>query len=381
MKKTNFLPLILLFLMPSVNGESLDWRDYQGGNWVTAIKDQARFGHCWAFASIALVESQVKIFANNPDLAVDLSEQMLQSCVFDRSFLWFMDPIFDFLRDTGTVDEACFPFDDLPDPPACTDRCDDWHSRITRISEWKWLFPPYQPPPHVVDMMKTALESGPIGARITVYRDFASDYTEGVYIHTGGEEMGDHFIVLIGYNDTSADPDQKYWIGKNSWGENWGEQGFCRIRMGTNEAGIEEQVAQVLIHSVSPEECETAGVTLEISTEYVNPGDSFSVVARVCNTGEMWQNAFFTAVLDLGTGSYWFFPSWTLYPPDMDFLEMTFLPGETSIDVIPEMIWPDTGTASQTGIRLYGAVLDQDLSTCLGTIGYRDFGYGPGINR
>merc|ERR1719420_776778 len=35
----------------------------------------------------------------------------------------------------------------------------------------------------------------------------------------------------------------KYWKIANSWNPNWGENGFFRIKRGSNECGIEDQVA------------------------------------------------------------------------------------------------------------------------------------------
>ena len=34
-------------------------------------------------------------------------------------------------------------------------------------------------------------------------------------------------------------PPAEYWIAANSWGPDWGEAGFFRIRRGVNECGIE----------------------------------------------------------------------------------------------------------------------------------------------
>jgi hypothetical protein len=56
-----------------------------------------------------------------------------------------------------------------------------------------------------------------------VYSDFYN-YVSGVYKHTSGSYVGDHAIIIIGYNDAS-----QYFIVKNSWGTGWGEQGYFRI--------------------------------------------------------------------------------------------------------------------------------------------------------
>ena len=52
-----------------------------------------------------------------------------------------------------------------------------------------------------------------------------------------------HAVLVVGYG-VEESTNTKYWIVKNSWGEDWGEQGYFRIRRGTNEIGIETSAFQ-----------------------------------------------------------------------------------------------------------------------------------------
>jgi len=58
---------------------------------------------------------------------------------------------------------------------------------------------------------------------IWVWKDFYY-YKGGIYKHKWGRLVGGHLITLVGYDDL-----QRCWICKNSWGENWGENGWVRI--------------------------------------------------------------------------------------------------------------------------------------------------------
>ncbi len=52
--------------------------------------------------------------------------------------------------------------------------------------------------------------------------------------------------IILGEDKTT---NEKYWIIQNTWGPNWGENGFFRMRRGTDEFGIESicEVAYPLI--------------------------------------------------------------------------------------------------------------------------------------
>jgi cathepsin F len=49
----------------------------------------------------------------------------------------------------------------------------------------------------------------------------------------------DHAVLLVGWGTEGSKP---YWIVKNSWGVDWGEQGYFRIIRGKGACGINTQV-------------------------------------------------------------------------------------------------------------------------------------------
>lgn len=69
-------------------------------------------------------------------------------------------------------------------------------------------------------------------------------YKKGIYHHTGLTdgynpfELTNHAVLLVGYGKCPK-CGQKFWIVKNSWGTQWGEDGYFRIRRGSDECSIE----------------------------------------------------------------------------------------------------------------------------------------------
>ena len=89
------------------------------------------------------------------------------------------------------------------------------------------------------DIMKEIYENGSVAAAFDVYEDF-EDYKGGIYQHVTGDYLGGHTVKIIGWG--VDEQNVKYWIIANSWGKNWGEQGFFRMLRGEDECGIEDEV-------------------------------------------------------------------------------------------------------------------------------------------
>lgn len=69
-----------------------------------------------------------------------------------------------------------------------------------------------------------------VGA-LKVYADLFN-YRGGIYERTTDiGKMGGHAIKIVGWG-FCKDYNVFYWIIQNSWGTDWGEDGFFRIQMG-----------------------------------------------------------------------------------------------------------------------------------------------------
>jgi len=61
-----------------------------------------------------------------------------------------------------------------------------------------------------------------------VYADFMN-YKSGIYTHETGLFQGNHDVKVLGWG---VEEEVNYWLAANSWGPNWGENGFFRIAFG-----------------------------------------------------------------------------------------------------------------------------------------------------
>ncbi len=200
---------------------ALDWRDTPGGSFVTGVRWQGICGSCWAFSALAAFESMVLIGRDEPDSDLDLSEQYILSCnvMAGNCTGGWLEGAFEFLRLAGTPTEACFTYlgdDAIP----CRESCHATFDLLEKVDQW-WFVTAGDADPTAI---KTALQYGPVSVGMVIHDNFLG-YTGGVYDAYGSPDIGEgHTVLIVGYDDA-----QQCWIAKNSWGTDWGEDGYCRV--------------------------------------------------------------------------------------------------------------------------------------------------------
>ena len=203
----------------------LDWRDF-GGDYVSGVRDQSSCGACWDFAATACMESAFLLAAYQGGVLgeIDLSEQRILSCLDD--YMGYEDGCHGghtsiaswFAQSWGMVEENCFPYM-ADDTVPCDEQCPDVESKTLYFSDWGWVC---TEEPNVSAIIDALNFYGPLAAWMDAPPDFAA-YSEGIY-QASEPGRGGHYVLIVGYNT-----EEEYWIGKNSWGEDWGMDGFFYI--------------------------------------------------------------------------------------------------------------------------------------------------------
>ncbi len=206
-----------------LSSESFDWRNVNGINWLGPVMNQGNCGSCVAFAAVATLEATYRINSGLIWLTPSFSPQQLFNCGGGYCDLgWRPSNAAKILKSKGIVDAACSPYvsgstgEDL----SCSKiTCDNKEERTYKIvdsttpSFWGGS----------AAKVKEALRKGPLVTTLTVYEDFLV-YSSGIYKSVSKKSVGGHAVSLVGFNDQ-----ERYWIVRNSWGDDWGEKGFIRV--------------------------------------------------------------------------------------------------------------------------------------------------------
>ncbi|XP_042905828.1 dipeptidyl peptidase 1 [Parasteatoda tepidariorum] len=231
--------------LSSLLPDEFDWRNVNGINYVSPIRNQGSCGSCYAFSSLAMLESRLRIMTNN-SLQVQFSPQDIVSCsVYSQGceggFPYAIAG--KYAQDFGVLPEECFPYEGQDSG------CNEKKCKRYYVADYKYVGGFFGGCNEEL-MRLEIVKNGPLTVAFQVYPDFML-YQGGIYHHTGvGAKFNpfhevNHGVLITGYG-VDEKTGEKFWIVKNSWGTGWGEQGYFRIRRSTNECNIESMAVSAI---------------------------------------------------------------------------------------------------------------------------------------
>jgi cathepsin L len=209
----------------------IDWRNVDGVSYVTPVLNQGACGACYAFAAATTLE-----YWSMKSEPVQLSVEHLLDCssmtpsMNDGCEGGLMEHVFEYAMSHSVVLERDGPFAWGID--ACPNR--EMYSRVS-VLNWKVI------EAHIDKNAEKELEwilhaYGPV--TIGVDSRNWDDYVGGTFTHDLCDTEIDHAVTIVGYTPNT-------WIVKNSWGTDWGVDGYIYLERGHNTCGLSEYIVYV----------------------------------------------------------------------------------------------------------------------------------------
>jgi hypothetical protein len=208
--------------------ETFDWRMY---NVVNPVRNQGQCGSCWAFATTANAES---VWAIHTGSLYDLSEQYLVDCATGVGYFNMgchggnMDSAFKYMINNKQCNETDYPYvSGFTESKGTCHECNEF----THFSSC------YDVVPNNQVSLKMAVLRNPVVIGIEADTYYFQSYSSGILTSELCGTTIDHAVEIVGFG---IDDGTKYWTVRNSWGEDWGENGYFRILRtdSTNDEGI-----------------------------------------------------------------------------------------------------------------------------------------------
>ncbi|XP_052325878.1 tubulointerstitial nephritis antigen-like [Oncorhynchus keta] len=236
--------------------------------WPGKIHEPLDQGNCaasWAFSTAAVASDRISIQSMG-HMTPQLSPQNLISCDTRNQGGCAggrIDGAWWYMRRIGVVTEECYPFSAPQQTPAevgrcmmqsrsvgrgkrqATARCPSTHTYHNDIYQ---STPPYRLSSNFKSILEFRVYNAPVQTILEVHEDFFV-YKSGIYRHTDVSftkpphyrKHNTHSVRITGWGEERNydGTTKKFWIAANSWGKNWGENGYFRIARGENECEIE----------------------------------------------------------------------------------------------------------------------------------------------
>jgi len=209
---------------------SVDWRESGA---VSEVKDQGSCGSCWTFSTTGCLEAHHFLKTGQ---SVLLSEQQLVDCAdaFDNHGCngGLPSHAFEYIASAGGLDtETAYPY--LGKDAQCSFSKGGVGATVKGAVNITFQ--------DEVELMEAVGTVGPVSIAFEVTSAF-QHYSSGIFREEGcgtGPMDVNHAVLAVGYA-TDKESGQDYWVVKNSWGTDWGEEGYFKIARGENMCGLSD---------------------------------------------------------------------------------------------------------------------------------------------
>ncbi|KRX02157.1 hypothetical protein PPERSA_06352 [Pseudocohnilembus persalinus] len=211
----------------------LDWNK-EGA--VTAVENQGDCGASWAFAVKSQIESLYYIQNDGEIELTPLSAQQMIDCILPKKVACKGAPVhlaFFYTKQAGLQSAASYPYNS---GNGQAQNCQyDAKKVVFKPSTYSHLFMGTDP-----EAIRKQVSKYPVVALVEASNKIFQFYKSGVISSDFcGYEL-DHAVVITGFDfkKSSYSVGSPYWIVKNSWGPDWGENGFARILVSYSSPGV-----------------------------------------------------------------------------------------------------------------------------------------------
>ncbi len=279
----------------------------RGSTLLATPQHQGSCGSCWAFASAHAYSDHLSIAAGQQ---VDpISPDHLVKCIYpggDGNGCCggsIVDGV-EFFRQVGALTETCLPYTLNNYPPRSETRLNTQYDIDMFKREYKEQNPltcpsacssasdPYNPTDRMLmgykpvtteeEVINALREEGPVIANMIVTPEFQT-YLCGVYCSSKtaikNRNEINHSVEIVDYGTT--DTGIKFWVVKNSWGEQWGEGGYFRIARERDQLGLRIALTLSGTGTSTPQTLDT----MVCSAESVSNPDQDPLVQSVAEFG------------------------------------------------------------------------------------------------
>jgi len=194
------------------NQKSVDW--VKAGA-VTPVKSQEQCGSCWAFSAVGALEG---LYFLNHSKLISFSEQQVVDCDSEcfGCFGGWTYSAFKYAANSGLLPEQNYPY------RGYQDQCQYKRELSLQINKGYRCIKPKS-----LEQLKAAVAMQPVSVSVEADEQVWQFYSSGVIDKNCGTTLN-HAVLVVGYgpvNGTDA------WMVKNSWGQDWGQNGFVYLSM------------------------------------------------------------------------------------------------------------------------------------------------------